>query len=103
MAHFRSLRPVGHYGVPGCVRIALEGLWGYMYWVTSRGISERGEDSAGVGKSGNKGIKPAAPYYHTGREVWSLVSLDKNKKNKKMKIIIIGGWRYPVTADSITR
>ena len=36
--HFHSFRPAGHYGVPGCVRIALEGLWGY--WLTYRKISE---------------------------------------------------------------
>ena len=34
MEHFHSFRPAGHYGVPGCVRIALEGLWGY--WLTYR-------------------------------------------------------------------
>ena len=36
--HFHSFRPAGHYGVPGCVRIALEGLWGY--WLTYRNLSE---------------------------------------------------------------
>ena len=36
--HFHSFRPAGHYGVPGCVRIALEGLWGY--WLTYRKLSE---------------------------------------------------------------
>ena len=37
--HFHSFRPAGHYGVPGCVRIALEGLWGY--WLTYRKLSEK--------------------------------------------------------------
>jgi hypothetical protein len=39
-------------------------------------IWSKGGDSAGAGKAGNEGIKQAAPY-HTGREVWLLVSLDK--------------------------
>jgi hypothetical protein len=34
VAHFHSPRPAGQCGAPGCVRIALEALWGY--WLTFR-------------------------------------------------------------------
>ena len=52
--HFHSFRPAGHYGVPGCVRIALEGLWGY--WLTYRKLSEKLSEPSEMGLGWSVGV-----------------------------------------------
>ena len=83
--HFHSLRPAGHYGVPGCVRIALEGLWGY--WLTYRKISEK---ISAQSRLGNPALSPSPtvpktftfrPSAHSRGSVYICLFQSRNKIN----------------------